>query len=115
MTENISTPTTSPAPHKKNATCSRFFKLFGHDARQDWLLLLCFSGLVLVAFLIFAIWTYTRVHAGKAFSFETEPVSLPSITVNTEELAKTIEMFEQKKLKFNSIRQIGVDASDPSL
>lgn len=115
MPENNTIATTVPAPQKKSMQFSRFFRSFGHDARRDWLFLLSFSSCVLVALFVFAVLTYVRVQEGKVFTFETEPASVPSITVNVNALKQTIELFEQKKVKFNSIRQIGVNASDPSL
>jgi type II secretory pathway component PulC len=77
--------------------------------------LLCFSACLLIVFLVFAVWTYGRVQVEKVFTFESEPVSVPSITVNVDALKQTIELFEKKKVRFDSIRQIGVDAFDPSL
>ena len=115
MPETNILPTATSIVHKKSARFSNFFRSFGHDARKDWLFLLCFSTCVLMVFLVFAVWTYGRVQAEKVFTFEDEPVSVPSITVNVDALKQTIELFEQKKVKFNSIRQIGVDAFDPSL
>jgi hypothetical protein len=115
MPENNTTSVIAPVSHKKKVNPFRFFRSFGHDARKDWLFLLCFSTCVLIVFLVFAIWTYGRVQAEKVFTFESESVSVLPITVNVDALKQTIEIFEQKKTKFNTIRQIGVDAFDPSL
>lgn len=109
------TPTTSMPITKKKIVHTRFFRHFGHDARHDWMFLLCLSGVLIVSLLTFAIWMFVGVQSEKAFSFETEPASVPSITMSTEALTQTIGLFEKKKIRFNSIRQIGVDAFDPSL
>ncbi len=108
-------PTVSAPVPKKKIAHIRFFRHFGHDARHDWILLLCLSGVLIIALLVFAAWMFARVQSEKAFSFETGPISVPSITVSTEALTQTIGLFEKKRVKFNSIRQIGVSAYDPSL
>lgn len=115
MPETNITQSVISMPPKKTARFCSFFRSFGHDARKDWLFLLCFSTCSILIFLTFAVLMYGRVSAEKVFIFENEPASLPSITVNVDALKQTIELFEQKKVKFNSIRLIGVDAFDPSL
>lgn len=115
MDDSIKKQVVSGSVVKKKMAHIRFFQHFGHDARHDWIFLLCLSSVMVVGLLVFAVWMFARVQSGKAFSFETESVSVPSITVSTNALTQTIELFEKKKVRFNSIRQIGVDASDPSL
>ncbi len=100
---------------KKMISHTRFFRHFGHDARHDWMFLLCLSTVLVIGLVIFAAWTFIKVQSGKAFSFETEIVSVPSITVSTDALNQVIEVFEKKRIKFNSIRQTGVNTYDPSL
>lgn len=109
---------TSPATVsrvKKGMARTRFFQHVGHDARHDWMFLLCVASLLAVACIAFAVWVFIRVQSGRVFSFDTEPVPAPSIVVSTDALNQTIQLFEKKKARFNSIRQIGVNASDPSL
>jgi len=106
----VTTPIT-----KKKSLWLQFFRHFGHDARHDWLFLLGISGVLTVSLIVFATWVFIRIQSEKAFSFETESVSVPSITTTTDALTQTIESFEKKKVRFNSIRQIGVSAYDPSL
>ncbi len=115
MDEMIKTQKSHEVPNRKIIKHTRFFRQFGHDARHDWLFLLCLSTFVIAALLAFAVWIYLRVDAEKTFSFETEPISVPSLTVSSESFAQTIDLFENKKVRFNSIWQIGVDAFDPSL
>ena len=113
-TTTKASPVTIPVI-KKKGFCLQFFRHFGHDARHDWVFLLSFSGVLIVFLIVFATWIFVRIQSEKAFSFETGSVSVPSITATTDSLTQTIELFEKKKVRFNSIRQIGVSAYDPSL
>ena len=92
----------------------RGFSGFGHDPRQDWRRV--FFGFIFLSVLLLAlnIYVYQRIDKGDIFLAD-EVVTAGSGSLSREKLQKTVQFFEDKKEKFNSIRANPPRRPDPSL
>ncbi|MSU45457.1 MAG: hypothetical protein EXS47_02410 [Candidatus Zambryskibacteria bacterium] len=89
------------------------FRMIGKEAYGDWLLVLSVSIVICVVLVVYNVYIYTSVNGGDLFDDSLRTTSGLN-TLDRKAIKSTLEMFDIKKVNFESMQKNPPHFDDPT-
>lgn len=105
----------SPIIHK-NLVWTKNGRLFGFGTspEADWKIIIVSIVVLVILVIILSVFIFIKIDKGEIFAIE-QPIEQGEKALDANLLRETVTYYQNKKLEFESIRDLTASSSDPSL